>query len=155
MSAVKLLKALFRLSIKKYAHYFRNSYFFIHPFLMKAIRSLHAVPPPTDMVSSTPVTVQSGDYLGFYLEAVSKLVYSINLCTKPCCACQRENKQMHFFCLWLLRMMDYSAQIAVIIGKPLTFRHYAYPYIHIVSVSYCLDLGCRSYGIEENICWVE
>lgn len=33
--------------------------------------------------------------------------------------------------------MDYSAQIAVIIGKTLTFRHYPYPFVLYAT----LDMG--------------
>lgn len=42
--------------------------------------------------------------------------------------------------------MDYSAQIAVIIGKPLTFRHYPYPYtLHL----HCtLDMGFSISSIQ-------
>ena len=39
--------------------------------------------------------------------------------------------------------MDYSTQIAVIIGKPLTFRHY--PYTSLYST---LDMGFRFYSIQ-------
>lgn len=41
-------------------------------------------------------------------------------------------------------MMDYSPQIAVIIGKPLTFRHYPYPF----SLYSTLDMGFRFYRIR-------
>lgn len=37
--------------------------------------------------------------------------------------------------------MDYSTQIAVIIGKPLTFRHYPYPYSRYGT----LDMGFTVY----------
>lgn len=40
--------------------------------------------------------------------------------------------------------MDYSAQIEVIIGKPLTFRHYPYPYM----LYRTLDMGFRIYSIQ-------
>lgn len=40
--------------------------------------------------------------------------------------------------------MDYSTQIAVIIGKPLTFRHYPYPF----SLYSTLDMGFRFYRIQ-------
>jgi len=42
--------------------------------------------------------------------------------------------------------MDYSAQIAVIIGKPLTFRHYPYPYM----LYRTLDMGFRIYSIQRT-----
>lgn len=44
-------------------------------------------------------------------------------------------------------MMDYRTQIAVIIGKPLTFRHYPYSYD---SVHHALDVGFRIYVILET-----
>lgn len=77
----------------------------------------------------------------FYLELAGKLFLQYQPLLRVCYACQCENKQMFIFCLWLLRMMDYSAQIAVIIGKPLTFRHYPYP----CSRYNTLDMGFTVY----------
>lgn len=100
--------------------------------------------PPTDAVSCDASHGSKRRLPWFYLEEAGKLFNSINLCTEPCCACHRENKQMHIFCLWLFWMMDYSAKIAVIIGKPLTFRHYPYPY----TLYRTLDMGYRIYSIR-------
>lgn len=65
--------------------------------------------------------------LRIYLGA-GKLFYSINLCTEPAAPVNVKINRCSFFCLEQLWMMDYRTQIAVIIGKPLTFRHYPYPH---------------------------
>lgn len=82
--------------------------------------------PPTDVMACVAGHARKRT-LPFYLEEVSKLFYSRNLSTQPAVPVNRKiNRCTFFFCLHLLRMMDYRTQIAVIIGKPLTFRHYPY-----------------------------